>query len=201
MNRLPVLLALVLALASAATAIDVSINTPAVTGWAAGSTQTVTWGYDATKRAAPEGAKGTLQLLRINGNPENISDDNVVATLARVVDAAAGSAAITAPADLASGDDYALRFVFTDAPASAAPRFSATFKITGGSGTAPAATTGSPTGTVTAWENTLFPQRTRVGATATIAPALVKAAPVGEMGRAAAAVIVAGAAAAGFLVV
>ncbi|KNE71732.1 hypothetical protein AMAG_16038 [Allomyces macrogynus ATCC 38327] len=139
------LLALVLAAAGSLNAANVQLNTPP-SGWKAGDTVTISWTFDSSASGPAAGTPGTLNLMRVNGDPNNMQ---LVSTIGAVT-AADGSLKYTVPSDLANGSDYALQYSWADSSKDTF-RYTGPFAVTGGTGSviSNSATTSSGTATTT----------------------------------------------------
>ncbi|KAJ3367990.1 hypothetical protein GGF31_006947 [Allomyces arbusculus] len=139
------LLALVLAAAGSLNAANVQLNTPP-SGWKAGDTVTISWTFDPSATGPAAGTPGTLNLMRVNGDPNNMQ---LVSTIGAVT-AADGSLKYTVPSDLANGSDYALQYSWADSSKDTF-RYTGPFAVTGGTGSvvSNSATTSSGTATTT----------------------------------------------------
>ncbi|ORZ30699.1 hypothetical protein BCR44DRAFT_35154 [Catenaria anguillulae PL171] len=210
MYSLLALLALAPALAAA---LQVTVNTPS-TPWTAGSSVPITWTTSADG-PVPSGTQGSLWLVKVNGNPDNMTP---VAQIASGLNANAGQATFNVPAGIVNAADYALQWRWAGQDASTF-KYSAPFAVQGGTGatsifvtgtdtinpTATASRTGSATATTTGTTSattTVSRSTSTVTVTATPTSSRAQATPTETAGAAAgvraggvaaAAVVVAGA--------
>ncbi|KAI9216266.1 hypothetical protein BC828DRAFT_409632 [Blastocladiella britannica] len=136
------LLVLLSVVLQAAEAADVNLQTPP----ALQALQTVTfgWSYSTDQGLASVGSKGTLVLVKVNGDINQVTP---VVTIASGINPADGSITYQVPGNLPKAFDYALQWQWDNQPTQAF-RYSAPFAVGGGSSDGPKGTgTGSRTAT------------------------------------------------------
>ncbi|KAI9220187.1 hypothetical protein BC828DRAFT_384098 [Blastocladiella britannica] len=187
------------ALALCASAVQVQLNTPTGT-WKAGSTVAITWTSNPADTAVPAGTVGQLVLMKVNGNPNNMTP---VQTLGNAA-AEQGTFNWQIPAGIANAADYAIQWQWANQPTSTY-KYTGQIAIQGGSGTLTASTattsaSASTSGSATATRTTSTTTLTVVVTPTAIPTASVKlgnaAAPTGAPKWGVAAAMVAAAAAA-----
>ncbi|KAI9168636.1 hypothetical protein H9P43_008025 [Blastocladiella emersonii ATCC 22665] len=127
-HHLVALLALALAAVAAVHAGQVTLSTPTAP-WTAGSTVPISWTFDPAAQGAPAGTTGSVVLMRVNGNPDNMTPIAAIGA-ARPE---AGSMSWIVPAGIVNGVDYALQWRW-DGLDAATFKYSAPFAVQGGTG-------------------------------------------------------------------